>query len=237
MTPILKHFKSSPLWLIGLFILFAEVTAGLAAVKVEGWPQAALVVFVIAYSTVVTAIFFAFLWFKPENFYGPSEYGDISPELYAKALKGLPTETAEAVSKVENNPFDKEALFLLMDNLLAEVTKQHLILIRRFGDKLDISNTDENGFLHRYEIITRGKSISLGLFSPTSFYHKLRGTGLVSISGGSDKLLLTERGKQFTDWLIDQEKDAETFNSDKGRWGKEQNVQDFMKERFSKTDV
>lgn len=55
---MLKHFRSSPLWLIGLFIIFAQATAGIAAVKIDGWPQAALVIFVISYSTVVTAVFF-----------------------------------------------------------------------------------------------------------------------------------------------------------------------------------
>lgn len=234
---MLKHFKSSPLWLIGLFILFAEATAGLAAVKIHGWPQAALVIFVISYSTVVTAIFFAFLWFKPENFYGPSEYGDISPETYAKALKGLPVETAMAVSRVESNPFDADALFSLIDNLIAEDLKQHLVLMRRSGDKLDISDVDDKGFTHRYEIVTRGKGFSVGLFSPASFFQKLKGTELVSVPGGGDKLFLTDRGKKFADWLIEHEKDAETFNSAKGRWGKEQSIAEVMKERFAQKNA
>jgi len=234
---MLRYFKSSPLWLIGLFILFAEATAGLAAVKIGGWPQAALVIFVISYSTVVTLIFFTFLWWKPENFYGPSEYGDISPELYAKALKGLPTDTAQAVTRFESNPFDKDALFSLIDNLLPEEAKQHIVLMRKQNNLLDISNIDENGFTHRYELITRGKGVSVGIFSPANFLQKVNGTELVSVSGGQDKIMLTERGKLFADWLIEQEKDAETFNSDKGRWGKEQSVADFMKERFGDKNV
>lgn len=229
---MLKHFKSSPLWLIGLFIIFAQATAGVAAVKIEGWPQAALVIFVIAYSTVVTGIFFAFLWFKPENFYGPSEYGVISPESYAKALRGVPNETAQAVAEYETNPRDEDALFNLMDNLLKEDEKQHLVLMRRNDDQLDISNINEHGFTHRYEIITRNKGISLGLFSPGDFLRKLKGTDLVLVSGGNVKLFLTERGKAFAQWLITHEKDAETFNSDKGKWGKEQTASDAMKERF-----
>ncbi|NMF88264.1 hypothetical protein [Aromatoleum petrolei] len=229
---MLQHFKGSPLWLIGLFILFAEATAGLAAVKIDGWPQAALVIFVISYSTVVTAIFFAFLWFKPENFYGPTEYGQISPEIYAKALKGIPAETALAVTKLEENPFDEDALFSLMDNLIIEDAKQHIVLMRRTNDTLDISDINDQGFTHRYEIVTRGKGVSFGLFSPGSFVRKLQGTELLYLSGGKDKLFLTPRGKKFADWLIRHEKDAETFNSEKGRWGKEQSASDVMKERF-----
>ena len=228
---MLKHFKSSPLWLIGLFILFAEATAGLAAVKISGWPQAALVVFVISYSTVVTAVFFSFLWFKPENFYGPSEYEGVSPELYAKALKGLPIETAEAVTKLELNPLDTDALFSLMDNLISEPEKQHIVLMRRSAGKLDISNPNADGLTHSYEIITRNKGVSFGGFSPVSFLQKLAGTDLVTISGGRDKLLLTTRGEMFADWLIEHEKDAETFNSDLGNWGKAQSAFEVLKER------
>lgn len=234
---MLKHFRSSPLWLIGLFILFAEATAGLAAVKIEGWPQAALVIFVISYSTIVTAIFFAFLWFKPENFYGPSEYGDLSPEFYARALKGLPVETAQAVTRFEADPSDKDALFHLMDSLISDETKQHILLLRKLGNELDISDADEQGYTHNYEFISRSKGISFGIFSPSDFLRKLKGTELVSLSGGKNKLLLTGRGQMFADWLMRHEKDAETFNSSKGRWGKEQSASDVLREHFGKKNV
>ena len=88
------------------------------------------------------------------------------------------------------------------------------------------------GFTHRYEIITRNKGLSAGFFSPSNFMAKLNGTELVSVSGGHDKIYLTERGKDFVDWLLNHEKDAETFNSEKGHWGKEQSFADVMKERL-----
>jgi hypothetical protein len=91
---------------------------------------------------------------------------------------------------------------------------------------------DEGGHTHRYEIITRSKGVSIGIFSPSSFLQKLKGTDLVSLTGGKDKIMLTERGQMFADWLIEHEKDAETFNSGKGRWGKEQKLADVMRERF-----
>lgn len=147
---MLKYFKGSPLWLIGLFVLFAEATSAIAAVKLDGWPQQALVIFVIAYATVVTAIFFLFLWFKPENFYAPSDYGDVSPESYVNALRGLPSETINAVVNLEDNPFDQDALFALMDALVPEETKQHLILVSKLGGILDVSNADERGNTHTH---------------------------------------------------------------------------------------
>jgi hypothetical protein len=229
---MLKHFKSSPLWLIGLFIIFAQGTAGVAAVQIEGWPQEVLVWFVVGYSSIVTTIFFAFLWWKPENFYGPSEYGDISPELYRNALRGLPSETAEAVRNLEENPLDQDALFRLMDNLLSEDVKQHLIFMRRNSNELDVSDTDDRGFSFSYEIITRGKGVSFGNFSRKKFMVTLSGTDLLTISGGGDRLYLSKRGQQFCDWLIEHKKDAETYQSSLGRWGKEQSAMDVMKSRF-----
>jgi hypothetical protein len=230
---MLRHFRSSPLWLIGLFIVFAEATAGLAAVRIGGWPQGALVIFVIAYSTVVTAVFFGFLWFKPENFYGPSEYGDISPESYANALKRVPQETAAAVSRLEDNPYDRDALFALLDKLLPEDVKQHMILMRKSGDSLDVSERDDEGFTHEYRFITRAQGFSSGIFAPGPFLRKIEGTDLVRVSGSGDKLMLTGRGKNFSEWLIKHQKDAETFESDKGRWGIEQDFGEAIRKIFA----
>lgn len=227
---MLKHFRSSPLWLIGLFIIFAQGTAGVAAVQIDGWPQAALVIFVISYSAVVTLVFFAFLWFKPENFYGPSEYSEISPAAFANALRGMPQETAQAVANFESNPMNEEALFSLMDNLLPEDVKQHVILLHKEGE-IDISEPDEMGWTHGYEFITRTKGVSFGSFDPRKFLSKLAGTNLISLSGSRKKIFITERGRQFAEWLISHEKDAETFKSDIGSWGKDQRAIDVIKQQ------
>lgn len=229
---MLKYFKGSPLWLIGLFVLFAEATSAIAAVKLDGWPQQALVIFVIAYATVVTAIFFLFLWFKPENFYAPSDYGDVSPESYVKALRGLPSETINAVVNLEDNPFDQDALFALMDALVPEETKQHLILVSKLGGILDVSNADERGNTHTYEIITRNKGISFGVFSPREFLRNLDGTQLVTPYDNHSKIKLTARGEKFASWLLEHDKGAESFWSEKGGWGERRNLADVLKERF-----
>lgn len=225
---MLKYFRASPLWLIGLFIIFAQATAAVAAVQIDGWPQNALVIFVISYSTIVTFTFFLFLWLKPENFYGPSEYGDIRPDHYASALKGLPKETAEAVNKVGLNPLDEDALFELMDSLITEHVKQHLVLMKRSDNKLDISNPDERGWTHDYEIVTRNKGVSFGVFEPSKFMKQLKGTDLVKVNKNKKEIYLTKRGEKFAQWLIENEKDAETFNSDVGRWGIDQTAQEVM---------
>lgn len=225
----MRNFRNSPLWLIGFFILFAEATAGLAAVNIDGWPQASLVIFVIAYSTVVTAIFFAFLWFKPENFYGPTEYADISPESYVKALKGLPAEAAQAVSRYESNPSDNEALFSLMANLLNEEAKQHIILMEKNDSCLDISQRDENGFTHSYELVTEN-SVNFGSFSPERFASNVDGAELVEMNSTRTSLSLTDRGKSFATWMKKNNKQARMFNSDKGSWGEKIDITKVLRE-------
>jgi len=231
----MKHFKNSPLWIIGLFITFAILSTGYLAANVDGWLQAALSIFVMFYAVSVTIAFFIILWFKPENFYAPSEYGRVSPGDYVNALRGLPERTTEAVTNLEKNPFDDEALFALIDNLLDEPTKQHLILIEKSGGKIDVSDRDEMGFSHSYEIVTRDKGLSFGRFSPQKFLRTLNGTNFVTLSGGRNKIILTPWGEKFVHWLIKNEKDAETFKSDIGQWGNEQNAVDVLRERMEKT--
>lgn len=223
----MKNFKNSPLWMIAFFMTFAEGTAGFAVSQTEGATQDWLVVFVISYAAVVTIIFFCFLWFRPGNFYAPSEYGDMPPAEFAKALGGVPVETAKAVEDAQRNPFNQEAVFELLDNLLPEEVKQHIVLMSRTGS-LDVTSLDENGHTHHYEIILRSKGMAMGLFSPEKFLQRLNGTGFAKVSGARDKILLTERGKQFAEWIAKHEKDAETFNSDIGQWGPKQTVADVM---------
>ena len=176
------------------------------------------------------------LWHKPENFYDLSEYDKISPESFAKALKKIPKQTLDAVKKLEENPKSDDAMFEFMDNIFPEDIKQHIVHMLKNDNRLDIADTDDLGNTHRYEIITKQKGISFGIFSPGIFLSKLDGTNLVRLSGDRNFIHLSRRGKDFSKWLIEHEKDAEIFNSTIGSWGVEQNAMDFMKERFEKTN-
>lgn len=232
----MKNVSSSPLWLIGVFIIFAEATAGVAAVNVNGWPQHALVLFVIAYSTFVTIIFFLFLWRKPENFYGPADYGDVSPEDFTKAIRGMPKDTVDAVKNLSDNPENQESLFSLLDNLIDETEKQFLILMEKFTKKIPLSEGDIDDWSSRYELITKQGAISIGIFRAAKFLSELDGTDLVEFSDGEANIRLTDRGSQFAKWMIDSGKEAETFRSPWGHWGKDQSVEEVMKRRFGQVN-
>ena len=184
------------------------------------------------YALIVTGVFFAFLWFKPANFYAPSDYGSVPPGEYAQALAGLPTETANAVEAARLNPLDEDAVFKVMDSLLPEETKQHLIFMAKNGNELTLPKPNEKGYTHRYEIVLRNYGISLGFFSPRKFLSNLDGTDLVTFTDTGKRIFLADRGQRFVSWLLKHERDAETFESDIGRWGKQQSVADVMSEQI-----
>lgn len=227
---MLSSFKNSPLWIIGLFIIFAQGTASLAAVRITGWEQSALVIFVISYSSGVTLIFFLFLWCKPENFYAPSEFADINPDDFVNALKGLPEGTKEAAINYSRNPEEIKYQFELIDSLLDESDKQHLIFMRENNGFLDISNTTDAGTTHSFDLLSTDENImQSGRFSPSRFSSRLEGTDLINISADKMQINLSQKGKKFTDWLMDNGKKAESFKTDMGGWGEEVTHENFVK--------
>jgi ABC-type multidrug transport system fused ATPase/permease subunit len=72
----------NPLWMISLFFSFTEVELGYVVFKTTGSVQVALTAFVIGFPVLIAAAFFALLWFRPENFYAPKDFG--SDEAYLR---------------------------------------------------------------------------------------------------------------------------------------------------------
>lgn len=231
---MINKFRSSPIWLIGLFMIFAQAIAGITSTRVDGANQAYLVFFVIFYSTIVTIIFFIFLWFKPENFYGPSEYENISPESFTNSLRGLPKVTVDAVKEIKADAISEnhDKLFSLIDSLLEEDIKQHLVFMRKHENYLDIYLDKDTRSTHQYEILMKNKSLSLGIFSPRNFINKTQGTDFIEFSSDHERLYLTQRGKDFSDWLIRYKKDAEVFYSQQGGWGERELISKGFSSRF-----
>jgi hypothetical protein len=64
----------NPLAVIFMFFSFSEVMLGYAVFNTAGWVQVALTVFVIAFPLMTAAMFFYFLWHRPENLYAPRDF-------------------------------------------------------------------------------------------------------------------------------------------------------------------
>jgi hypothetical protein len=91
--------KLTPLWIIALFVSFAEAISVGALIATEGDVQLLLTYFVILFPTGVALAFFVILYFKPKNFYAPGDYRDVK-EMKAFGL-GQSTLQSTLVTKKE----------------------------------------------------------------------------------------------------------------------------------------
>jgi hypothetical protein len=90
----------NPLWIISLFLGLSEVTVGLAATQVDGWLQATLAIFSIAFPLSVAAAFFYTLWQRPGILYAPRDYGgETTVRDYVTELSNY---TRRSIDVVEN---------------------------------------------------------------------------------------------------------------------------------------
>lgn len=64
----------NPLWIISLFLTVSELAAGTAATQTQGWLQAVLVLFSVAFPVGVASAFFAILVQRPYVLYAPKDY-------------------------------------------------------------------------------------------------------------------------------------------------------------------
>ena len=230
---MLKHFRGSPLWLIGLFVIFAEGISAIAAIQLDGWKQGALVIFVIAYASLVTLMFFAFLWKKPENFYSPVDYASTTPQEFVHTLRGsVPTNIADAVANLREDPNSKSKRFRLLANLLPEEAKQHLVLMAKTGNPIHTTTESEHGLTHHYQFLQHNGGMSLGWFSPLSFLRHLDGTDTVILTGDKKEIKLLPEGEEFANWLIDNKLDASSFQSEIGGWGEKFDPAAIMKKHL-----
>jgi hypothetical protein len=110
--------RLTPLWVISIFVSLTEVVLSVAATRVTGGVQVALVAFVIVFPTLIAGAFFACLWWKPWVFYPPAEYGrSTTVQQYVDALQGKPPSVVRETKDVKEpvtvvgNPDDMRLLF------------------------------------------------------------------------------------------------------------------------------
>jgi hypothetical protein len=242
MLEVMKYFRGSPLWLISLFVLFAEGISTIAAIQIqEGWAQGALVIFVISYATMVTLIFFLFLWKKPENFYSPSDYVETKPAEFIAALRALPVPDSirESIASASENPFNKVKFFELLNNLLKESVKQHLVLMAKSSGEIQVpENQDSFGRkLLYFEFLMRDGALCVGQLPIEELFRSFKGTDMISLSENGKNILLQSAGRDFANWLISNKHDAEKMKSDSAGWGQPFDAEAILTEIRSKKET
>lgn len=211
--------KITPLWIIATFVTLTETVLSFALTQVAGGVQIALTTFVIFYALLVASAFFVILWNRPYVFYSPSEFGETDPKTFIEAMRGqLPERVVEQLSMVERieaSPGDQTAQFALINSLIDEPVRQHLILMHEKNVTFTLS---EFGW-HRYETGTAGSSWAGGGMSGKDLCKKLDGTGLISVTTKGPSVELTDMGHRFAQWLIDSGEKAEFLQTPFGGWG------------------
>jgi len=103
-----KKPVATPLGVICLFASLTEVFLTVAVTQVTGCTQIALVCFGILFPIAIATAFFVVLWLKPQVFYPPKEFGEMTdPLTYAAAMQGLPVPKGAGSSHWKNEGDDR----------------------------------------------------------------------------------------------------------------------------------
>ncbi len=207
--------RITPLMVVAGFVSLTETVLGYAVTKTDGFAQVALTLFVIGFAFLVAAAFFYILWHRPQVFYSPAEYGGpVDPKTYIDAIsKSLSPKVLEQIA-----PGDKSTQYELIDSLVNDVPlKQHLILMHLKNLEIPYA---EYGHGHKYAYGIKDRGWGAGLFSPSDFVRKLKGSELVEIvEHAGRKIKLTEEGEKFAQWLMDNKRQADFLETSLGGWG------------------
>jgi hypothetical protein len=107
--------------------------------------------------------------------------------------------------------------FQIIHDLLDKPPEQFMIWMVENGQGLD-RQSDIFGFGLSYAYAMRDRSSGRGSFSVDTLCKKLPDAGLLQIDL-RNRVTLTERGKQFVQWLVDNGHKAMYFQSAVGGWG------------------
>jgi hypothetical protein len=178
--------------------------------------QMILVCFVVIFPFIMAFGFFTILWWRPENFYAPSEYGDKDPVAYINAIRAFPPavkEQAKLVASIEENPTDFSAQFRLLATVLDPLYLQYLILM----NERDITLADTGRRGPEYEVAYSIDSGGTGTLDMKAFGEKIQGAGLIERIG--NVFSITQFGREFADWITENGMKAIFFGTNQGSWG------------------
>jgi hypothetical protein len=131
-------------------------------------------------------------------------------------IKGTIQRLGKRVEKITAN-IDVNTTFQIIHDLLDYAPEQFLIWMHETGSTM-IRQPRFFGLGIKYEYGMKNHAGGQGGFSMDELCDKLPDSGLLSVDL-RNRVSLTERGKAFAQWLIDNGHKAEYFRSDVGNWG------------------
>src|SRR5687768_7294271 len=203
--------RLSPIWIESLFLSVTVVVLGFAVINTAGWVQGLLASFMVVFGLGVAAAFLYVLWHRPNHFDYAADNG---ANEFIATVKGGPKDTLDAIATIARDPTNHPALYQLLDNTLDATTKQQLILLDK-GAQLPFVMPSNL----RYEFGTRQQDWTSGMFDGRKFLKGLNGTGLIELAttgAAPSRIQITEAGRAFADWLVQEGKMAEYFDCDLG---------------------
>ncbi len=126
------------------------------------------------------------------------------------------TEQIDMVEQVEARPSDQSAQFKLINSLIDEPARQHIILMA----EIDLQMRIDDFFGVPYETGTEGRGWTTGSMSGKNLCEKLNGTGLIELGNKGAAIQLSKAGRDFAKWLTDSGLKATFLTTPLGSWGK-----------------
>jgi hypothetical protein len=211
--PSLKKPRTllTPLGIIAAFLSLTEVVLGLALTRVTGPIQIALATFVMVFPVLIAAAFFYILWHRAYVFYAPSEYGNVNPSDFMSAMRDAPLVVSQVnlAKSLEENPFDVDARFSLIDSMAEDSEIQCAIFM--YESEKDLPPLSSYVYGYKGGVAGSGDAAF-------ATRRQLQGAGIVRPAGGGG-WGLTEEGKRFAAWLIKRQRKCDYFWTQAGGWG------------------
>lgn len=221
--------KITPLWIVAAFVTLTESVLGIALTQVTNGVQIALTAFVIIFALFVSSMFFLILWSRPYVFYSPAEYGGIDPKGFIDAMRGkIPDQLVHQISEAEAKPTDNTVQFVLIDSLIDEAIRQHVILMNEKHVSIPILDS----FGTRFETGKANNSWMSGGISGREIGKRLGGSQLIDVDLANTSIHLTELGQKFARWLVETGKRNDYYSSNLGGWGELKRPEGFSKDFF-----
>ncbi len=217
--------KITPLYIIVVFVALSEGLFAYTISQTTSYLQIVLTSFAIFYAFGVTIVFFIILWYRPYVFYPPSEYPDANPKPYInamdEALSPKKMEQIKLVSEMRQHPENKDAEYALIYNLLSNRTGMQLIILM-YESCISLPNEKESECYCYFGRIKEGETIQT-VSSISKISNIVMGLKYTKYLKGVDnnglKVVLTEQGKKFAEWLVRNGKKSTYFTCEYGNWG------------------